>query len=591
MQRRFGLKHGLAAAGLLAAAAVAVGVRTHQEPDVVATADVTSAAPLARAAEAAQVYRVRYTSRVTTDAAEAVASLELEGSLTLVAAGAIDAQPVLQARLSSFTLRSDAPDPSLSQTLEKPFYLALGPNGGVSRVWTEKGLSSLAQSTIKALLAPLQLAPASREGTSVQTERDGAGEYRAEYRRVDGAIEKRKLSYVPVAGQPAQKILESKARITLDGKGALRSLSAKERLSARPVPELPEFIAETQLQLESTSGVGTAASPPDTSRLESSLLSDPPTTDARRADVDRNVAKSASLEKVLQDLGSESSESRTSAYNTLVAKLRSEPTSVTVVASQVRSHPGDASALIAALGDAGGEPCQTELISLLKGTELSAPQQRAVLQALGRTESPNARVVARLQALLDDPNLGFQAKLSLGSAIFRLKEHDPRTAHDALSSLLAGARGAGARIEYLKALGNAGHPDSVTTLVQVLGDSDATLRAAAAAALRRVTSADVDPVLVRVLESEPEPSVRLAALEAVRSRPATDALLRLALELAERDADRAVRIQAIALAADFGRTHQTELARRTLVGLVERERDEAVRSSANHALERLAQAG
>jgi HEAT repeat protein len=282
---------------------------------------------------------------------------------------------------------------------------------------------------------------------------------------------------------------------------------------------------------------------------------------------------------------------RVHAYDVLVSLLRTDPHQVDAVATAA-AQPGRIGAwAIAALGDGGTPQCQVALAAIVSDSARPANARLAALQSLGRTAAPSGAANALVRTLLDDAVLGFQAKLSLGSVIYRIKDSDPEAARSLLRSLEQGARQSPQRAEYLQALGNAGHPESMHTIEKALLDGIPSVRAAAAEALRRVPSAGVEELLMKVARDDQSPEVRIAALESARQRPPSSSVVSVALDLARHDADSPVRIKAIAVAADFAARTRAKEAREVFSYLAEHEPNESIRKSAVSALERLKRAG
>lgn len=537
--------------------------------------------------------------RVATEAQEELASFDLKSELVLSKLGQRGGLQLVRLQLEAPQLDAAGLSPEqrrdYEQALQKPCYYTLNAQGGIAQVYSARGIPSAVQGIWKAMLSALQLQPVLGKGDSWQaSERDGAGDYQAAYQRTaPETYSKHKLSYSASSKpeQPQQEVLESDTKFKLDDRGDLTSLAFAEKCRA-VLPSFPTFVSESRLRLDRKS-TAEVSKPSDLDALlaaqVASQLSDPPSSDARRADTDRQLAKQANTKDLLPALASKEERTRTEAYQRLVALLRVNESTVPEVAKLARSSEAGSSSALVALGDAGTEATAKELAAIVADTAAPAATRQTALQSLGRSELQGKDGSELVVGLLSDPVLGFQAKLSLGSMVFRLKESDPARARTLLQKLEAGALGTTARGEYLKALGNAGHPDSLDTLTKILESPQAQIRAGAVAALRRVPGDAAEALLLKATH-DADASVRSAALVSGQEHGRSKKLLEAAFAIAKNDPDSDARLKAIGVIADFGRTLETPASRALLSALA----DDAsvadnVRESARHALEQVGQ--
>lgn len=550
----------------------------------------------------AREYSLALTTAVDEESGHAIVRYTLRGKLSLVPRDDAGGRSVVQASLRDASL-SDVnfsnPDqilpPDFLKSFEAPCFFTFDQNGRIADIRVSRAAPSFAQTTWKIIAGAVQTSAPERVGQRSWTtlEHDAAGEYRVRYDATDLGLSKHKLAYTSSAGALGAKQTVELARtdFTFES-GRLERLDAHERVRAVPESPWPTMISEVRLALRSASPSSPAPSSDWRAAFDASVpsgLAAPTTLDARRADSDRARSHGANFEGLLVLAKTGNEKEKLGAYQTLVSLLRVDETVAGRTEQIARSGAELGSWMTAALGDAGCNACQDALGNLLNDRALGSMQRLAALQALGRVEQPSSRAQALVRSLLDDPELGFQAKLSLGSAIFRLRESDPRHAAELLELLEARVR-SGAHddtVECLKAIGNAGSVESLPLLTSQLAQSNAAIRAGAALALRRMRDPRAEALLVRTIAHDNDAQVKVAALEASRQLGISPALLAAIVPLIDDEHDPVAQSAAVSVIGSFGAAARTPDVESALQRVIARTEVDSLRESAQRVLERV----
>jgi len=216
------------------------------------------------------------------------------------------------------------------------------------------------------------------------------------------------------------------------------------------------------------------------------------------------------------------------AFVALTALLRQDPSALVAVRANLASRGPLTDSLLAALRDAS-TPDTQKLLGELAGRDspLDAEHRMEAARALSLVPSPTADTVAALASLRADPDVGAQATYGLGSALHRLAAQDPALAaqaRGALTAQLAAATTGGEQAAVLTALGNAGDPTTLDAVRGYVASNDASVRAAAAQAVRRIAGGEADRMLA-ALCADSSASVRFNAVDAISERAASPALV------------------------------------------------------------------
>src|SRR6185295_16852692 len=233
----------------------------------------------------------------------------------------------------------------------------------------------------------------------------------------------------------------------------------------------------------------------------------------------------ASLADVLGELTVDDEGVMASVGSRLAALLRLEPDHARELAARVAGADDRAtSVVLGALAAAGTAETQAALVELLGTTALPAADRAQVAVAMAMVEHPGAELTQALRDNLDatDRELRNAANLALGVTAARLagdSAEDARSIVDELLCRLAQTSDPEQRCLVLRALGNTADPRALPALRGQLLDAWPRVRGAAVEALHAFSEPIVDALIVQVLASDPDASVRRAAVLASSLRP------------------------------------------------------------------------
>jgi hypothetical protein len=152
-----------------------------------------------------------------------------------------------------------------------------------------------------------------------------------------------------------------------------------------------------------------------------------------------------------------------------------------------------------------------------------------------------------------------------------------------LITLYRDARETRQTVELLGALGNSAGPSVVPVIEEALSDSRASIRAAAARALRLAPGSEIDRLLATIIVSDRDPIVRADAIFAARfRRPLSAPLADALLHTASADVVDYVRSDAVALL----RQNPAASPRifETLTSIADRDTNAGIRRQASEAI-------
>jgi HEAT repeat protein len=287
------------------------------------------------------------------------------------------------------------------------------------------------------------------------------------------------------------------------------------------------------------------------------------------------------------DAGAEVRDRAGRAYVALTALLRQDPSALAQVRDLLLKKGPLTDTLLAALRDASTPESQKLLAQMASASSpLDGYDRMEAARALSLVTTPTSDTVQTLKDLRSDPELGTQATYGLGSALHRLQDEDPGLAaqtRDALTSQLSSATTDGQRGAVLTALGNAGDSTTFDLIRKYVSDPSPSVRAAAAQALRRIPGADADALLA-TLCADPIPTVRESALDAISERTPDTVLVGAVSPVALGDQVFRARAMAVNLLAQWLPRDSTIAP--ALQQVADRDPSEDLRNVARHALGR-----
>jgi hypothetical protein len=578
---------------------------------------VFSVLPRKWAVGEARTYALDLRSR-TTVRSQTLLAFYLTGNWALAAV----APREMRAQLEEARFTSDTAKPADAAQLaafNRGFLLEhffwLTRHGAVDSVGMDERMPSFVQNVLRAVIGMTQLVgPVDPAESWEAEERDNVGLYRARYSRLAaGGWQKRKLEYLETLnggvslpagiGRAETKVVSSRCEFMLSAGGVLEELRCEEQTQIESDGPLPPLRSATSLRLSLT-GTGheqgrlaewraSANAAPRTG------ISEGATSVGRKADVDVARIGGLTLPDILTGMGRiqedkdpKRAAKRARLYSALAALLRQQPEAVAQAVARIRSGDPDSNLLLDALGDAGSPEAQTALCELARGTDAEPGVRRRSLTALCFVRQPTEVALQTFSELLDDPELGTQARYGLGAAVHQLQGTDPERAEQALQELTQPLHGAVTQhrlVTDLRALGNAGHQGSLADIEPYLDDPRAAVREAALQAIRRIPGAQVDGYLAAAITGDPARSVRQAAARLAGERRATWPLVTALRQVLMADPEDSVRYAALSVATRWVDT--APMLREPIQWVAEHDSNESVRSNAVRALARSAQAG
>lgn len=241
--------------------------------------------------------------------------------------------------------------------------------------------------------------------------------------------------------------------------------------------------------------------------------------------------------------------------------------------------------LIAALGEAGTAEAAQLLSELLRDARDDQVQLH-LLGALGRTDMASPEVVEVMADYFDSPQLGGSARLMVGALAYQTRDTVPESSEAATRALVDdynSAQNVLARADALRGLGNSGSSEGIVLAQKAAASPNATERAAAAQALRRVSSDAADRLLAKLME-DPTPLVRRSALDAALYRDPTELLVPAVQRLARLDSEASVRREAIRVLVRW--KDEVPSARETLAWVSQNDSEQSLRDVAAEGLAR-----
>lgn len=183
--------------------------------------------------------------------------------------------------------------------------------------------------------------------------------------------------------------------------------------------------------------------------------------------------------------------------------------------------------LLGALADVGHSQAQEAILSVIRARQDDWQAVQMLVPALSDNDEPSEKT----EAFLWETALGSDSKndqiaslalFTLGIVARNSAETQPERANKIVATLLKRLKSAGTtdqKRKLLLALGNAGLPRAYSDVVRFTTDSEAELRAAAAAALRFQQDGGVESILIRLLTADPDPGVRIQAIQSLGFGP------------------------------------------------------------------------
>ncbi len=412
-------------------------------------------------------YRVELQTDTQASGAAVLSRLGLRGDWELLVLDRQDGRIQFAASLHVQTL--DVGQSSVATSEEQlvrdglavPIYFTADRRGAVLEVRPDRQIPSVAETIGRSLISYTQVLLDSGQGSWTREELDQTGPYLAEYkRRTERQLDKRKLRYLerPGTGRPELTVLASSQEIALTDADLLESLTLEETLRASLGNQLA-LTSTTRLRMRargprpgSEGGPGRLALAANRPALK---VDAPPVSREVFQRWDRQRAEGQTVDGLLQQMLPAKKAGHTDEVNDLfgrlAAVLRVDATAVTDVGARIAAADPEWKLLVDALAGAGTPAAQSALREILATPPAPSVHRGAVLLSLSLVREPTPESVAAVQALVDDDEVGGQAKLGLGSYASALSEQQPARARKVLSLITQGLeRSTGqATLDYL----------------------------------------------------------------------------------------------------------------------------------------------
>ncbi|HEX5749150.1 MAG TPA: HEAT repeat domain-containing protein [Archangium sp.] len=438
-------------------------------------------------------------------------------------------------------------DPELMAELARPVYFKQNAYGQVSELLhsakespgtinLKRGIISALQSSVKDV------------GAFEAQEQDVSGIYRAKYEAFrEGEqlfvrkqrTDKDYLAFADRTIEARDFNLESSSESVVSDKyGVVESFSSREVANSVSKEASPyagegagmwsELVSEGRMDLVDVSYRG-EVEPPGAEYVAGGLMA-APYDDGAGSEVPTDPKQVQAL--LSEDLSLLRMDPRSpEAFNRLLATLRASPVAVRELGQSLRRGvlaPELLPAAIGALGSLGTDEAQSLLLDgVVLSPRASLESKDQALVALSLAERPLPAAVQSVERLSADASspLRTQATLVLGAMTEKLLSVRPLEASRIVERLereLTSARDTTEQDHLLSALGNAGHPASVSVIAPFLQHASPLLRGSAVEALRKMQSPLVDSLLLVRYSQEPEAWLRslIASVQERRGREA-----------------------------------------------------------------------
>ena len=485
----------------------------------------------------------------------------------------------------------------LRHRLSRPFWATYRADGALLAVHFYDDVSPTDRNLLQNIATEAQLVqPAAGGSVWTVEERDGAGAYLAMYAHEGNTIRKRKVKYTytdGVASATADAVQlhveESELRFTLSPENTVLAVDGGDRIQMGvPFGNAGKIIAITEIHL---SNLHTGRAPEAIGSLaragvkSSPIVTHRPDPEEAREQSDERLLNGYTTESLLQAAAKDGGDSFLT--DRLAALFRRRPDAAAEAESLLRKN-GAQKRITNALGAAASLSAIAALRNLtIDQTAPSAVRVDAVL-ALLQMQHPAADAMRIPLDLLDDRDSAVRtAALMTAGGLARTgrAEHPAEAAaiDDALVARFRKAQLAAQLSEVLSALGNSVGPAAMPVIGEALHDTRATVRAAAARALRLAPGADVDRTLSDIMLRDTDPRVRADAIFACRFRRPLSPSLGEALSKAAKS-DRVDYVRSDAIALLHQNLNNARGAAETLTWIAENDTNAGVRRQAKEAL-------
>ncbi len=451
---------------------------------------------------------------------------------------------VSDAQLTSNQATPEA-QPGLDQgakELAHPLVIKLGENGLIAEVKENERLRLQVRSMLRSIAALLQYSPSGAANASSweKSENDVMGQYAARYEQVGTLkVEKQKLAYTELLGAsagalaetPSIKVQNSKHVFTFRKDQVLRSLTVAETLTTDG-GMLGGLVTTTSLTLQ-LKDVGQPRALEIKGQPVVSLLHELRKSGVFSIEADRAQTGGKSYSEMMEGLEAipvddatpEQGAQRTLAVANLAALFRLDATAVKESLEAVEDGSPQARRIWDALASSGSPEAQAALRKIIDMPQWTEDERRAQMIGLSLGQRPTQATVDFFVDKFDEPEHAVQARYGVGITVNKQLQTDPNAARRGLAILvedLNAAQTDGDKAVALVAIGNTGHPDALGIIgPYTVSDSDQ-LRASAADAVRLIPGNEAEAMLTALAMHDGSFRVRVAAVDSLGGRPATE---------------------------------------------------------------------
>jgi hypothetical protein len=241
---------------------------------------------------------------------------------------------------------------------------------------------------------------------------------------------------------------------------------------------------------------------------------------------------------------------RNRAFSALTALVRQNPERIRELLAKIRSGSPATRWLISGLASSGSAQAQEAMVSLLRDASLELALRKSVGLSLLQANQPTVASGKAVQALLDDPAWRQFAMYGMGTLARRLRDVGEVQAGDQLAQELTDrlthARDQREVQDLLGGLANAAYNQALPAIRPYLDHQQPAVREAAVLALRLMQEPQIEPLLITRITSDEASEVRSAALGAAAKRElVSDTLTRAVSKSATTDPETTVRLAAV----------------------------------------------
>lgn len=484
-----------------------------------------------------------------------------------------------------FVVKGDQPQPhpvpQMEAQLAASFAARYDNRGRLREVSTAASMGPEPQPFVRGLLASMQFTmPTNDDPQWASQELDAAGEYAAIYQRLQekGRYSRNKQRYLRIAGPrgltpdgaAAQAVGRALSTFTIGSDGRLAALDLAETGGVKVSNQGTQFNSRVRLTVRLLER-DTASAELMASRLRDLGPAGAPWLPSNGGgpgeQADRELVNGADLTQLLSELErlpANAMKDRANIQARLSALFRLDPRAVDDAIGRIRANDASADMLAAALAGADTKETQKALVKLALEPGGDGKAQSRALTNLMAADHPDPSLMRDLKPLLNDPNpdLARAAALAVGAASSRTTGLDPeaaRAANQDLLTTLEHSKTDDDKTWALRAIGNAGDPESLPTLKETLASPNPTLREAAGEALRAIPGPEAEQLLSTTMLLDPSPDVRRGVVFAARYREG-EGLLNPLGAVCRDDHDESVRGVAIETLGRMAQSNDAALA-------------------------------